>query len=321
MVDTQDGHEGRSRVGGTDPPPEPSGTRSALPTTPAAIVVTDSRLAVADLAGNVLFRPWPDGDGTVVRAHQDRGPLAVVGTDVATAGGWDPTVALWDPRSGRRRWTHRIFDGRVTGLYGRSGGLLVSGADRLQAAADAGTDRSALARGRVVELGSDGEARGTRAHAGGQVHELVAGAGWFAFLDVAQRRQLRLFVDDAEVPWTVSSGVASALATDGRRLLAAMDDGVYATDVQEGATTLVTERSADDLAVLQLAAVGDAVFAATSEGLVRWPGGLVFARGRMQPVAISTRAASLLVLWPDGLLEERDASGAVLLSTTIPSVG
>ena len=98
---------------------------------PARLAVAgDGVVAVADREGRVAFRQWPDGGTTVVRAHQNAGPLGTVGGDVASSGGWETTVTRWDPRHAVARWEVRPFDGRVTALAGRGDDLLVAGADR-----------------------------------------------------------------------------------------------------------------------------------------------------------------------------------------------
>jgi len=269
-------------------------------------------VVLGDLAGYVLFQPWPEGEPLVVRAHGDAGPAAAVGVDLATAGGWDPEVTRWDPSTGRPRWSRRPFDGRVTALCGREGDLLVGGADRAGAAgAPHGPDRAPLGPGRVVSIDAEGTVSGALAELSGEVLALACGPGWLAALDGGPDPGVLVIDGGGEVLIPVTEPAGAALASSGHELLISDGPELAAFDVRRRERRVVAARPAARWS-LGLVAIGDAILEATAEGLVRWPDGEALAPIGRQPVALARHGESALVLWPDGLLEERDPSGALL---------
>jgi hypothetical protein len=293
-------------------PPAPAG----LPRSPAALASVGATIAVADRGGSLLFWPWPAPPGLALAAHGDAGPLAAVGADIASSGGWDPTVTRWDVAAAQPRFTARPFSGRVTALCAQGDDLLVAGADRAPTGGPS-RDTVDLLPAVVLRLSPAGAAAPTALRAAGAIAALACGAGWALAIDSDADGLLWLH-GDAAGQIALDGGPASALATDGDSALAANERGVWAVDPRNGRATLRIPRDADAPRALAMVAVGEAVFIATSRGVLGWPGDLRLSHAG-QPVALASHAGALLVLWEDGTLEQRDPqSGALLRSAAVP---
>jgi hypothetical protein len=286
---------------------------------PSGLAVTTAAVAVTDREGQVMFLPWPpSAAGVVTRAHQNAGPVAAAGADVVTSGGWEPTVTLWDVTAHVPRWSVQPFDGRVTALCSQGGDILVAGADRDPNAPVGKGDAVGLRPARVlrIEAGADGTFAVGHAEwaAAGAIPALACGPGWLAAVDTADDSRVTV-VRDQEPVRLVGETDVTALAGSGSDLVIASPSAVAIYDVGSGARREVTA-SPGDLTILAVALVGPTVVAATSEGIVAWPGGRKTGGG--QPIALAAQGDSVFVLWPDRRLEQRDATGTVIARVSLP---
>lgn len=306
-------------------PIEPQST--ALPYSPARVASNGSTVMVADRAGTLLFWSWPeaagpvDPVGPVIKAHGEGGPVAAVDLDFASSGGWDPAVTLWDGNSLKARYHLRPFDGRVTALAAQGDHLLVAGANRAPAPVhEAKRDRVYLQPGQLLQVAPDGQSSQLSLPVKGQITALSAGKGWVAAIDSAQEDRLFLMRYDRPDTLMLQDGPAIALAAVASTLYVADLAGVWSVDVDTLIRRSLAAFTDDSLRILMLQAVGDALFGATSEGLIRWPGADLFQDSGRQPASLARHGEHLLVLWAGGLLEQRDSlSGKVVATARVPS--
>ncbi|MGD2050727.1 MAG: hypothetical protein PVH03_14595 [Chloroflexota bacterium] len=300
----------------------PETESNALPYSPARLASNGSQIVVADRGGALLFWSWPDRPGPMVQAHGDGGPLAVVGDDFASSGGWDPSVALWDGQTGARRYHLKLFDGRVTALAGQGNHLIVAGANRepVPAGRETNKDKVSLQPGQLMRITPEGQASQHSFSADGQINALAAGPDWIMATDSARPSLVyRLLEGGQQDSFELQEGPVTALVATGETLYFADLAGVWALNVDTLKSSLVASLDAESLRVLALEKVGRYLFGATSEGIVRWPGGNHFAGDGRQPVAMARHGESLLVLWGGGLLEQRNPGTAeVEVSKTVP---
>lgn len=306
-------------------PAEPQNT--ALPYSPARVASNGSVILVADRAGSLLFLSWPEtaGEanpfGPAIKAYGDGGPLVAVGSDFATSGGWDPAVTLWDGSSLKARYQLRLFDGRVTALAAQADHLLIAGANRAPAPAQSAKgDEIFLHPGQLFRVGPDGQTDQLSLPVKGQITALVAGEGWLAAIDSGQEDRLSLLRQDRSDILLLSGGPATALAAGRGALYMADLAGVWRVDLDTLERRSLVTFTADSLRILMIQAVGDALYGATSEGLVRWPGEVLDQEPGRQPVSLARHGGHLLVLWPGGLLEQRNPlTGEVIAAGRVPS--
>lgn len=288
-----------------------------LPAPPAALASNGRVVVVADWHGQLLFWPWPGRPSHSLAAHGQAGALAVVGEEIASAGGWEPSVSRWEPATASRRFTLRPFDGRVTALAGQGERLLIAGADRRTSGSGdraderAGVgDRVELADGRIVVVDERGRLGGEAIAGVGQIRALAAGADWCAWLDEAPAGELGLWRAGVGRRLALVGG-ATALtawwsAADGAaRLVVGSGAGLWLVEPATGVVRRLVERAAEAPRLLQLVGLGERLFGATSWGVWCWPSGVRLPGGRGQPVGLAAHGEQLLVLWEDGWLEER----------------
>lgn len=294
----------------------------ALPYSPASLASNGSRIVVADRGGALLFWSWPDLPGPMIQAHGDGGPLAIVGDDFASSGGWDPSIALWDGATASRRFNLKLFDGRVTALAGQGDHLIVAGANRVPVPGgrEAEADKVSLQPGELIMVTPEGQASQLPFSATGQINALAAGPDWLMAIDSARPTQLvRLPEGQQQDALDLPEGPATAMVASEGTLYFADLSGVWAVNGNTLKSSLVAAFDADSLRVLALEKVGRFLFGATSEGIFRWPDGNHFAGNGRQPVAMARHGDSLLVLWGGGLLEQRNPETAeVEVSNTVP---
>lgn len=299
-----------------------SASNIALPYSPARLASNGSRIVVADRGGSLLFWTWPDRPGPVIQAHGDGGPLAVVGHDFASSGGWDPSVALWDGVTATCRYSLALFDGRVTALAGQGDHLIVAGANRvpLPAGREAEGDKVALQPAELMVIRPNGQVSQLPFATAGQINALATGPNWIMATDSAKPTQLFRLLEGRQDSLDLPEGPATAMVASGETLYFSDLAGVWAVSVNTLKSRLYAALDADSLRVLALEKVGRFLFGATSEGIVRWPDGNHFAGDGRQPVAMARHGDSLLVLWGGGLLEQRNPETAeVEASKTVPS--
>jgi hypothetical protein len=298
-------------------PQQPQGT--ALQRTPALLASVGKLVIVADRGGWILGWPWPGAPGPAIRAHDDGGPVAAIGADLVTSGGWDPRVIRWDLAAMAPRYTARPFDGRVTALCVRGDELLVAGADKAAGSPSSTKDQAPLQPGRVVTIAADGTVGTTLLTARGEIRGLVCGSGWLAAIDQADTARIIWARGGDQGALALESGPATALADGGSGPIAADSAGLWKFDLAGGGRSAIARFDDDHPQVGSLLALGDSVFGTTSEALVRWPGGTHITREGAAPLALARYDDGLLVLWDDGLLEQRDASGQKLIhSAQVP---
>lgn len=294
----------------------------ALPYSPARLASNGYRIVVADRGGSLLFWSWPDRPGPMIQAHGDGGPLAICGDDFASSGGWDPSIALWDGVTTTRRYSLKLFDGRVTALAGQGDHLIVAGANRVKVPGGRVRegDKVSLQPGELMIIGPEGRASQLSFSAAGQINALAAGSNWLMATDSARPTHLfRLLEGRQQDSLDLQEGPATAMVTTGETLYFADLAGVWAVNVNTLKSRLYAALDADSLRVFALEKVGRFLFGATSAGIVRWPEGNHFAGNGRQPVALARHGDSLLVLWGGGLLEQRNPKTAeVEASNTVP---
>jgi hypothetical protein len=290
---------------------------SGLPRSPAALASAGALVVVGDRGGWLLFWPWPAAPGPVVRAHGDGGPVAAVGGDIASSGGWDTAVRRWDPTTRAPRFTVYPFDGRVIALCGQGDDLLVAGADRGLDDRPA-SDRVTLRPGRVVRLDAAGSVAGEALTATGQIEAMACGTDWVALIDGGEGGRV-VWARGRERGALPTDGPATALAATPTALLIADRAGVWEVEPGRGNRRLIAPTGDDHPRVLRLLAFAGRVFGATGESLIAWPGGARVTRDRAQPVALAAHGDSLLALWEDGTLEQRDPRTlAVIRAAPVP---
>lgn len=294
--------------------------RSALSGSPAALASTNTMLLLADRWGVVLFWDWPADSGPAFQIHGDAGPLAAVGTDLASSGGWDPTVVRWDGTTHQPRFKVRPFDGRVTALCGQGEDLLVAGADHAPASAATDNDQVVLAPARLLRLDVTGKETEIPLQPAGQVTALACGPDWVLALDRGNSDELPLLYGETVSALPLPEGPATAIAASGDEAIVADAGGLWFFTIADGSRRQLVRFEASSPRVLALLPLGDIVFGATSRGVVRWPDEQLFSRnGGGQPLALAAYQGNLLVLWEDGTLEERDPqNGEVLHEANAP---
>jgi hypothetical protein len=287
---------------------------------PSSLAIVDSVLAVSDLRGTLLRCEWPDGsEPTLVKAHDDRGPVVAVGGEFATAGGWDPTVRRWSTGGRRPLWSARPVTGRITALCfaggagGAGGVVLAAGADRSTGdPSDRHADRLPLDPSRVYAFDDGGE-YSVVLHGRGEITALAGGDGWWAAVDIGARQHLRLTVaeSEADLPWLDDPVIV--LAGHGRTLAVTTPRRVWRYHIGSGRDAMVIgELASDHPQLLALVIAGEFVVGSTSEGLVRFPDGRPIGRRGTQPVALAPcDDDDVLVLWPDRTIEQLSAGGDV----------
>ncbi|HEU5086244.1 MAG TPA: hypothetical protein VFT99_02320 [Roseiflexaceae bacterium] len=292
--------------------------RAALAGRPAALAATGNLLLLADRRGTLLFWNWPDPPGPAIAAHGDGGPLAAVGGDLASSGGWDTHLIRWDATSFQPRFSAQPFNGRITALGSQGDDLLAAGADRISQPASP-DDAMALQPGRIVRFDRAGNQSELALPVTGQVRALACGADWIAALDDAGDDVVVLNSATGECS-VLAAGPATALAAHNSSLIVAGQASILLFPGARGNGHELARIGAGSARVLSLLALGDSLFGITSQGVMRWPGEQRFAReGSGQAVALAGYPGSLLVLWEDGTLEQRDAhSGDVLRAARTP---
>ncbi len=297
--------------------PRPFAPRAALAGRPAALAATGNLLLLADRRGTLLFWNWPDQPGPAIAAHGDAGPLAAVGSDLASSGGWDTHLIRWDANSFQQRFSAQPFNGRITALCSQDDDLLAAGADRIIQPASP-DDAVALQPGRIVRFDRAGNQSELALPVTGQVSALACGADWIAALDDGgDVVVLHSATGECSV---LAVGPATALAAHNSSLIVAGQASILLFPGARGNGHELARFGAGSARVLSLLALGDSLFGITSQGVMRWPGERRFARqGSGQAVALAGYLGSLLVLWEDGTLEERDAhTGDVLRAAHTP---
>jgi hypothetical protein len=258
----------------------------------------------------------------VIQAHGDGGPLAIVGDDFASSGGWDPSVALWDGVNPAPRYALKLFDGRVMALASQGDHLIVAGANRmpLPAGNNREKDKIYLQPGELMSISPEGRASQLPFSAAGQINSLAAGLNWLVATDSARPAQLfHLLGGGKQDSFELQEGPATAMAAAGEELFFATLAGIWVVDVKTLGSRLYAALDADSPRVLALQTVGRFLFGATSEGIVRWPDGSHFTGDGRQPAGMARHGDSLLVLWSGGLLEQRNPKTAeVEASNPVP---
>ena len=302
----------------TTSPPRPFAPHAALTGRPAALAASGNLLLLADRRGTLLFWNWPDLPGPAIAAHGDIGPLAAVGHDLASSGGWDTHLIRWDANSFQPRFSAQPFNGRITALCSQGDDLLAAGADRSSQPASP-DDAVALQPGRIVRFDRDGNQSELALPVSGQVTALACGADWIAALDSAGDDVVVLHTTTGQCS-VLAAGPATALAARGSDLIVAGQAGIRLFGSARGNGRELARFGPGSARVLSLLALGDILFGVTSQGVVRWPGGQRFVReGSGQAVALAAYRDNLLVLWEDGTLEQRHAhTGAVLHAARTP---
>ena len=289
-----------------------------LPGTPAFLAAGDAQILVADREGNLLWWDWPARVGSLVHAHDDGGPLAA-SVWFASTGGWDPTVKRWDPGASQPRFTAMPFTGRVTALCIQGNDVLVAGMNKAGRQADVtNKDRAALTAGGVVRLDPDGKPTPLALEVQGEVSQLACGANWVIAADQAAPGALRALVAGKPRVIPVTGGPATALVGRGGDAVVATQTGVWIIDPHTGRVSPLARLNRDSPRIQSLLAIGHDVFAATSEGVLRWPNAKPITHRDQQAVALARFASDLLVLWDDGSLEQWTVTGTRVRAVAVP---
>lgn len=294
--------------------------RAALPNSPGALASDGTTLLIADRGGSILWWRWLGAAGQPIKAHGDGGPAVASTSWFATSGGWEPEIKRWEPGAAQAQWAVRPFTGRVTALCAQGELLFGAGANKPLPAATptSNKDRAPLLPGEVVAIARDGRISRVAIQASGSISALACGGDWIAAIDEGAPGKLRLRAGNKSLDVALGSQPITAIATQGDTLLAANAEGIWDVSPQSGTHRLHFKLAAGAPRVLSLLAIGKHLFAATSEGVLRWPQGKPWMHGTSQPTALSRHGNALLVWWEDGELVQYDPqSGRVLATQTV----
>jgi hypothetical protein len=291
-----------------------------LPRSPAVLVSNGKLLLVADRGGSLLFWQWSQPPGPVIKGHDDGGMAVAVGRDFATSGGWDSTVKRWDGTAQKPRFSVKPFDARVTALCAQGEDILVGGSNR-DTAPKKGLpkDRVFLQPGQLFRVDAMGKLTAIPIKNVGEIDGIACGVGWILVSDRGAKDVLRWIHGNENSTIQLEKGPATALVSRGSEALVADKAGIWTIDPQRGTRKAIVTLGLESPQILALVPIEDSIFAATSEGVFRWPGATRFSREGVQPTALTHDGDSLLVLWEDGLLEQRDAkTGQVIHTEKVP---